>query len=176
MVDPRRPGAAIQMSIRHPNGTIWRRNVTSTSSGGCADRGGLQVRSLTGERRVGPPEREREIRCRRGRPRCSASASIGSCYHLPSPAPSAGSSFVSCTSFSVRAKYLNPALPGDNGCDPITYNVSVTFLTETYQVGPVGHPIPPHPRPPPQGRGSTGSAPYLLCLSVTCLAGDGAAE
>lgn len=47
-----------------------------------------------------------------------------------------GSSFVSCASFTVPAKRPNPALPGDNGCDPLTYTVSARFLAETHQADP----------------------------------------
>ncbi|GIL92097.1 hypothetical protein Vretifemale_19581, partial [Volvox reticuliferus] len=79
VVDPSRAGASIRMSIRHPNGTVWERRMSTTSS---------------------------------------------------------GSLFVSCTSFAVQAKQLDPLNPTDNGCDPITYTVSVTFLTETYQADP----------------------------------------
>ncbi|PNH09116.1 hypothetical protein TSOC_004286 [Tetrabaena socialis] len=48
-------------------------------------------------------------------------------------ASATGSRFVSCASFSVQAKSLDPGLPGDNGCDPLTYVATATFLTETYQ-------------------------------------------
>ncbi|KAG2452915.1 hypothetical protein HYH02_002258 [Chlamydomonas schloesseri] len=79
VVDRSRLGAAVQLSVRHPNGTVWTKwiNVTDT-----------------------------------------------------------GSSFVSCASFTVLAKRPNPALPGDNGCDPVTYTVSARFLAATYQADP----------------------------------------
>ncbi|KAG2485343.1 hypothetical protein HYH03_015924 [Edaphochlamys debaryana] len=44
-----------------------------------------------------------------------------------------GRPFITCRSLRVQAKALNPDLPGDNGCDAITYTGRVVFLTETYQ-------------------------------------------
>ncbi|KXZ47827.1 hypothetical protein GPECTOR_32g439 [Gonium pectorale] len=79
VVNPGRLGAALALSIRHPNGTTWTRQMTTTDS---------------------------------------------------------GSQLVSCSSYTVQAKAIDPELPGDNGCDEVTYGISVSFMTEMYMANP----------------------------------------
>jgi hypothetical protein len=40
---------------------------------------------------------------------------------------------VSCATFSVQVKQLDPELPEDNACDAVSYTATAAFLTETYQ-------------------------------------------